>query len=99
MRACAPDGRATSFSSAMADPPAAAISAATVDATPASAPTSLHGPAEVVDDDAGAPAGQQERVGATDAASRAGDDRDASLEAVHVHADPPSGAAGSSGAV
>ncbi len=40
-----------------------------------------HGPAEVVDDDSGTPLGEQQRIGAADAASRAGDDRDASLEA------------------
>ncbi len=40
-----------------------------------------HGPAEVVDDDASTPLGEQQRIGAADAASRAGDDGDAPLEA------------------
>ena len=62
--------------------------AATADATPPSAPTPLYGAAEVVDDDAGTAAGQEQRVGAADAAARARDDRDASLETVHVHVDP-----------
>ena len=44
----------------------------------------LHRAAEVVDDDAGAPLGEQERMGSADAASRARDDRDAPLEAVLV---------------
>ena len=51
-------------------------------------PDALHGAPEVVDDDAGTTAGQQERVGAADAAARARDDRDASLETVLVHARP-----------
>ena len=40
----------------------------------------VHRPAEVVDDDPGAPFGEQQRIGAADAAPRAGDDRDAPLE-------------------
>ncbi len=47
----------------------------------------LHRAAEVVDDDAGAPVGEQERMGPADPASRARDDRDAPLEAVLVHPD------------
>ena len=45
----------------------------------------FHRAAEVVDDDAGAPLGEQERMGPADAASRARDDRDPPLEAVSVH--------------
>ncbi len=40
-----------------------------------------HAPADVVDDDARAPLGEQECIGTADASSRAGDDRDAPLEA------------------
>ena len=43
---------------------------------------------QVVDDDAGAPVGEQECMGATDAASRARDHRDAALESVLVHPEP-----------
>src|SRR3546814_10969922 len=39
--------------------------------------------AEVVDDDAGAMAGQLQRVGSPDAVPRAGDDRDLSLKYYH----------------
>ena len=53
---------------------------------PASAPVAVHRAAEVVDDDAGAPRGEQARVGAADAAPRAGDDRDAPVEAVLAQA-------------
>jgi hypothetical protein len=44
-----------------------------------------HRAAEVVDHDARAPVGEQQRMGAADAAPRAGDDRDAPVEAVLVH--------------
>ena len=83
--ACAPAAVATSLVSAIAAPPAATISAATADAGPASVADAVHRAAEVVDDDARAPVGEQQRVGPADAAPRAGDDRDAPVEAVLVH--------------
>jgi hypothetical protein len=46
----------------------------------------LHGAAQVVDRHVGAALGQEERVGAPDAAPRARDDRDAPLEAVLAQA-------------
>ena len=49
-------------------------------AGPSSAPDAVHRSAEVVDDDAGAPLGEQARVGQADAAPRPGDDGDASVE-------------------
>ena len=45
----------------------------------------LHRAAEVVDDDAGAPLGEQVGMGAADPAAGARDDRDPSLEAVLAH--------------
>ena len=50
----------------------------------------VHRAAEVVDDDAGAPLGEQARVGPAEAAPGAGDDRDPSVEAVLVHSCAPS---------
>ena len=44
-------------------------------------PHAVHRPAEVVDHDGGAPRGEQERIGPSDAASRTGDDGDTAVEA------------------
>ena len=68
--------------SATAVPPAATISAATVGRRLGVGALALHRAAEVVDDDARAARREQARVGAADAAPRAGDDRDAPVEAV-----------------
>ncbi len=86
--ACAPASVATSFVSAIAAPPAATISAATDGRGFGVGADALHRAAEVVDDDAGASVGEQACVRPADAASRAGDDRDAPLEAVLVHPEP-----------
>ena len=58
----------------------ALISATTCWAGVASPPVAVVGAAEVVDDDLGALRGEQQRVLAADAASRSGDDRDATVE-------------------
>ncbi len=47
-----------------------------------------HRAAEVVDDDARAPVGEQECIASADPTSRTRDDRDAPLEAVHAHPSP-----------
>ncbi len=80
--ACAPAPVDTSLVSAMASPPAATISAATVGGRLGVGADALHRATEVVDHDAGAAVGEQLGVGAADAASGAGDDRDAPVEAV-----------------
>ncbi len=61
---------------ATAVPPAAVISSATSCAGPAVGALALVAAAEVVDDDLRALPGEQQRVFASDAAARAGDDRD-----------------------
>ena len=78
----------TSLVSAIATPPAATISAATVDAGPASAPTPCIEPPRSLTTTRAPRAGEQARVGAADAASRAGDDRDAPVEAELAHCSP-----------
>ncbi len=65
--------------------PRPTISAATVDAGLGVGSDARHRAAEVVDDDARAPLGEQECMGPADTASRTRDDRDAPLEAVLVH--------------
>ena len=89
--ACAPAVVATSWVSAIAAPPAATISAAVEEAGSASAPVALHRTAEVVDDDAGASPGEQACVRSAEAASRARDDGDTTLEAALVHPKPSAG--------
>ena len=72
---------------ACAVPPAASISAATVAATEPSAPTPCMEPPRSLTTTLAPALRQKQRVGPTDAASGAGDDRDASFEAVRVHVD------------
>ena len=79
--ACAPAGVATSLVSAIASPPAATISAATAAAGPASAPSPSIEPPRSLTTTLAPALGEQQRVGPADAASRAGDDRDAPVEA------------------
>ena len=79
---------ATSLVSAIATPPAATISAATVDAGPASAPTPCIEPPRSLTTTRAPRVGEQAGVGAADPAARAGDDRDAPVEAVLAHASP-----------
>ena len=67
--------------SAIATPPAAAISATTVRRRAVVGAVAADRAAEVVDDDARAALGEQQRVGPADAASGAGDDGDPSVEA------------------
>ena len=59
-------------------------------ATPASVADAVHRPTQIVDDHAGAPVGEQQRIGPADAPPGTGDDRDPSLEAVLVHYQPVS---------
>ena len=80
--ASAPAAVATSLVSAIAAPPASTISAATVDAGPASAPVPSMDPPRSFTTTLGAPVGEQPGVGPADAAPGAGDDRDPPLEAV-----------------
>ena len=90
--ACAPAAVATSLVSAIASPPAATISAGDGRRRAGVGAVALHRAAEVVDHDARAPLGEQPRVGPADPASRAGDDRDAPLEAVRSMLPQPSSA-------
>ena len=69
---------------ATASPPAARISSTTSWAGPGVRAAAVVAAAEVVDDDLRALAGEEQRVLAADAATGAGDDRDASVELSHV---------------
>ena len=80
-----PSGVATLLVSATASPPRSLISWAVLWAGPSVVALAAHRAAEVVDDDAGATAGQLEGVLAAEAAARAGDDRDLAVVADVCH--------------
>ena len=70
---------------ATASPPAALISSTTAWAAVRAAAGAVDRAAEVVHDDQRAAPGQLERVGAAEAAARAGDDRDLAVESEISH--------------